>query len=229
MSPTVGESQPLPIAQTTNVGPSSPPSRAQDGGVSSFTLDYSGASMSSTSELGGMRSQTSLSMPAGESSSAFRPTSSATAASGNAAGLSMISPVTSNEHVPQPGPEIGVQRKESGLSNYDGQLNESRVVWHGYLYVLKSKSGIRQWKKIWVVLRPRKIAFYKNDDEYRALKLIPMENVIDAVEINAISKSKQHCMQLILEDKTYRFAAGDEESLTKWLGAFKSTLTKARR
>ncbi len=68
-----------------------------------------------------------------------------------------------------------------------------------------------------------------NSWEYRALKLIPLEYVVDAVEIDPISKSKTHCMQLILEDKSYRFAAGDEESLTKWLGAFKSTLAKSRR
>ncbi|KAF3910857.1 Myosin-X [Dactylellina cionopaga] len=141
----------------------------------------------------------------------------------------VVSPVTTNDHQTAPAPETGVQRKESELSNLEGQLNDSRVVWHGYLYVLKSKSGIRQWKKIWVVLRPKNITFYKNDDEYRAIKLISLENVLDVVEINPISKSKQHCMQMILENKTYRFAAKSEETLTKWLGAIKSTLAKSRR
>ncbi len=55
-----------------------------------------------------------------------------------------------------------------------------------------------------------------------------MENIIDAVEIDPISKSKRHCMQLILENKTYKLAAKDEEVLTKWLGAFKSTIAKSR-
>ncbi|KAF3930723.1 hypothetical protein ABW19_dt0209370 [Dactylella cylindrospora] len=230
LSPIVPESQPIPIPDRSSRYPipSSPTSRAHDGRVGSFTLDYSGASMSSTSELGGMVSQSSLAMPSGgeSSSSAFRPTSAATVAS-TAAGLPVASPITSTEEPPPP--ETGVQRKESGFSNFEGQIDDSRAVWHGYLYVLKSKSGIRQWKKLWVVLRPRNIVFYKNDDEYSALKVIALESVIDVVEINPISRSKQHCMQVILENKTYRFSAGSEENLTKWLGAFKSTLAKSRR
>ncbi|KAJ6261895.1 hypothetical protein Dda_2694 [Drechslerella dactyloides] len=232
LSPTAAEVQPIPIpgASVYHAGPSSPTTRPQDGGVGSFTLDYSGASMSSTSELGGMVSQSSLAMPHGGESSAsgFRPTSPPATGMSAATAVSGTSPGTS---APQNAgvPEIGVQRQASELSELEGQLNDSRVVWHGYLYFLKSKSGIRQWKKIWVVLRPRNVAFYKNDEEYRALKLIPLETVIDAVEINAISKSKQHCMQLILENKSYRFAASNEENITKWLGAIKSTLAKSRR
>lgn len=230
MSP-ITESHPITIPRRASQppGPSSPTARPQDGHVGSFTLDYSGASMSSTSELGGVISQTSLAIPAGEpSTSALRPTSPPTTAASGATGAFVVSPISTNDHQNAP-PTTGFQRQESELSNLEGQLNDSRVVWHGYLYVLKSKSGIRQWKKIWVVLRPRNITFYKNDDEYRALKLIPLETVVDAVEIDPVSKSKKHCMQLILENKSYRFAAGDDEGLTKWLGAIKSTLVKSRR
>ncbi|KAK6350075.1 hypothetical protein TWF696_006322 [Orbilia brochopaga] len=234
LSPTAAEAQPIPIpgASVYQAGPSSPTARAHDGAVGSFTLDYSGASMSSTSELGGMVSQSSLAMPlGGESStaSAFRPTSPPATAMSAATAVSGTSPGTLAAQHSGTTPEVGVQRQASELSELEGQLNDSRVVWHGYLYFLKSKSGIRSWKKIWVVLRPRNVALYKNDEEYRALKLIPLENVIDAVEINALSKSKQHCMQLILDNKSYRFAASNEENLTKWLGAIKSTLAKSRR
>ncbi|KAF3094012.1 hypothetical protein TWF594_010633 [Orbilia oligospora] len=230
MSP-ISESHPIIIPRRASQppGPSSPTARPQDGHVGSFTLDYSGASMSSTSELGGVISQTSLAIPTGEpSTSVLRPTSPPTTAASGATGASMVSPISTNDHQNAPS-TTGFKRQESELSNLEGQLNESRVVWHGYLYVLKSKSGIRQWKKIWVVLRPRNITFYKNDDEYRALKLIPLETVVDAVEIDPVSKSKKHCMQLILENKSYRFAAGNDEGLTKWLGAIKSTLSKSRR
>ncbi|EWC48174.1 hypothetical protein DRE_02278 [Drechslerella stenobrocha 248] len=231
LSPTAAETQPIPIpgrASLPHAGPSSPPTRPHDAGVGSFTLDYSGASMSSTSELGGMISQSSLAMPMGgePNNSVLRPISPPATA---ATAISNTSFGTTAAQQGPAAPEIGVQRQASELSELEGQLNESRVVWHGYLYVLKSKSSIRQWKKIWVVLRPRNVTFYKNDEEYSPLKLIPLENVIDAVEINPISKSKQHCMQLILDNKSYRFAASNEETLTKWLGAYKSTLAKSRR
>ncbi|KAK6536512.1 hypothetical protein TWF281_000740 [Arthrobotrys megalospora] len=230
MSP-ITESHPITIPRRVShpPGPSSPSARPQDGHVGSFTLDYSGASMSSTSELGGVISQTSLAMPVGESStSALRPTSPPATAASGATGASIVSPISTNDQQNAP-PIAGVQRQESELSNLEGQLNDSRIVWHGYLYVLKSKSGIRQWKKIWVSLRPRNIGFYKDDEEYKPLKLIALETVIDAVEIDPMSKSKKHCMQLILEKKSYRFSAANEESLTKWLGAIKSTLAKSRR
>jgi hypothetical protein len=54
-------------------------------------------------------------------------------------------------------------------------------------------------------------------------------HIVSAVEIDAMSKSKKDCMQIITEDKTYRFCAPDEESLAKWLGALKSQLVDKRK
>ena len=42
--------------------------------------------------------------------------------------------------------------------------DDERVIWHGYLLCLKTKGGVRQWKKLWVVLRSKNLAFYKNDE-----------------------------------------------------------------
>lgn len=38
-----------------------------------------------------------------------------------------------------------------------------RVIYQGYLQVLRSKRGVRQWKKLWVVLRPISLSLYKDD------------------------------------------------------------------
>ncbi|KAL8647845.1 MAG: hypothetical protein Q9226_006260 [Calogaya cf. arnoldii] len=107
-------------------------------------------------------------------------------------------------------------------------LDDERVVWHGYLLVLKSKGGVRQWKRLWAVLRPKNIAFYKNEEEYAAQLIIPLSNIINAVEIDPVSRSKPHCMQLIAEDKNFRLCAPDEEALAKWLGALNSQLARRR-
>ena len=106
--------------------------------------------------------------------------------------------------------------------------DDERVVYHGWLYVLKSKGGVRKWKKIWVVLRPKCLAFYKNGEEYSATHIIPFTSIIDAVDIDPVSRSKQYCMQVICEEKNFKFCASDENSLAKWLGAFKSLLVKKR-
>ena len=106
--------------------------------------------------------------------------------------------------------------------------DEERVLWHGYLLCLKSRSGVRQWKRLWTVLRPKNLTFYKNEEEYAALLLIPLSNIISAVEIDPVSRSKAHCMQIIAEDRSYRFCAPNEEALARWLGALKSQLVKRR-
>jgi hypothetical protein len=62
--------------------------------------------------------------------------------------------------------------------------------------------------------------------EYRVIKILPLDSVVDAVEIDPLSKSKKHCLQVITEAKAYRFCAPDEEVLVKVLGAMKSTLAK---
>lgn len=103
-----------------------------------------------------------------------------------------------------------------------------RIVHQSWLYLLKSKNRIRQWKKVWMVLRPRALALYKNEEEYTALLIVPFASVIDVVEIDAISKSKKYCMQVLSEERNWRFCALDEEGLERWLGGFKSLLSKRR-
>lgn len=118
-------------------------------------------------------------------------------------------------------------RNASHSSNLQTQEDE-RVVWHGNLLVLKSTGGVKQWKKLWAVLRPKNLAFYKNEEEYAAQLIIPLSNIINAVEIDPLSRSKSHCMQIITEDKTLRCCAQSEEALTKWLGAIVSQLARRR-
>jgi hypothetical protein len=116
----------------------------------------------------------------------------------------------------------------SQQSNVGAMPDNDRVIYHGWLWVLKSKRGVRQWKKVWVVLRPKTLGLYKNGQEYSANLILPFESIIDAVDIDAASRSKQHCMQVISEEKNLRFCAADEDTLAKWLGAFKSLLVKRR-
>lgn len=56
--------------------------------------------------------------------------------------------------------------------------------------------------------------------------IIAMPTVINAAEIDPISKSKSFCLQIIAEDKTYRFCAPSEQALAVWLGALKSVLNR---
>lgn len=64
--------------------------------------------------------------------------------------------------------------------------------------------------------------------EYAANLIIPLANIINAVEIDPISRSKAHCMQIIAEEKSYRFCASGEDALAEWLGALKSQLARRK-
>lgn len=107
--------------------------------------------------------------------------------------------------------------------------SSEKVIWHGYLLLLRTnRAGVRQWKKLWAVLRPKNLAFYKSDEEYAAVLILPMSTCVDAVEIDPVSKSKRYCMQIITEEKGYRFGAENEDKLAEWLGALKMVMSRRR-
>jgi hypothetical protein len=114
------------------------------------------------------------------------------------------------------------------VSQVSTVATEERVVYHGYLHLLKSKNGIRQWKAFWAVLRPKSLALYKNEEEYSALLIMPFPTILDAVDIDPQSKTKKYCMQVITEERNYRFCAPNDDELAKWLGAFRSLLVKRK-
>ncbi|EEP80213.1 predicted protein [Uncinocarpus reesii 1704] len=105
-------------------------------------------------------------------------------------------------------------------------FNPERVIFNGHLTWLKIKKGVRQWKNLWAVLRAEKLSLYKNDSEYSAVKIIPLDRVIDAADVDPISRSKVFCFQIITEETIYRFCAPDDEALNQWLGSLKSVLTR---
>lgn len=96
--------------------------------------------------------------------------------------------------------------------------------------------GLYSGRKIWLSIKTTKSEhpFFDSEkilillQEYAASLIIPLSNIINAVEIDPISRSKAHCMQVIAEEKSYRFCASSEDALAEWLGALKSQLTKRK-
>lgn len=124
--------------------------------------------------------------------------------------------------------QASMDRLQQRQKSWQETQETDRVVCHGWIHLLRSSSGVRTWKRLWMVLRPKSLLFYKNEEEYSAQLVIPFDQIINAVEIDAISKSKQSCMQILLEEKTYRLCATDDDALARWLGGFKSLLVKRR-
>ena len=106
--------------------------------------------------------------------------------------------------------------------------DSERVVYNGYLYMLKSKRGMRQWKSVWAVLRGKSLALYKNEEEYKPLYIINFSSIVDAVDIDNLSRSKRHCFQVITDERQFKFCAPGEEEVAQWVGGFKALLAKRR-
>lgn len=147
----------------------------------------------------------------------------------------------------------------------DPQDPSHRILWQGYLLALKSTRGVRQWKRLWAVLRPAHLAFYKTNEvseslnpplphpipshstpnpqiptkltpislfvfqEYATYLLLPLSTILSAIEIDPLSRSKAHCMQVIAEERNYRFCAESEDQLARCLGGVKSLLAARRK
>ena len=82
-------------------------------------------------------------------------------------------------------------RNASQASGFHVEPDE-RVIWHGYLLCLKTKGGVRQWKRLWVVLRPKNLAFYKNDE----VKLISSPGRPTVLKFRAGICSQSHLASL---------------------------------
>ncbi|KIH89234.1 PH domain containing protein [Sporothrix brasiliensis 5110] len=122
--------------------------------------------------------------------------------------------------------EIRNASQSSGLGTLE--TDPDRVIWQGWLWLLRSKGGVRQWKDSWAVLRPRNLILYKDETEYAAQLILPLSSIVNVVERDPLSRTKKHCLEIITEEKNYRFSAHDEDTLVRCLGAFKSLLTKRR-
>lgn len=128
---------------------------------------------------------------------------------------------------PSPAYSCGI-RNISQMNGITIEQDLERVVWQGYLLCLKSKGAVRHWKDSWVVIRCKNITFYKDESEYSPNLILPFSSVINAVEIDPISKTKKFCLQIITEEKSYRLCAHNEDALDKTLGAIKCLIAKRR-
>lgn len=64
--------------------------------------------------------------------------------------------------------------RDTTRGNEPGVLRDpERVVCNGYLQCLRIKGGVRQWKRLWVVLRPKSLGFYKDEQVRTSPELQP--------------------------------------------------------
>ncbi|KAF8950464.1 hypothetical protein BGZ46_004524, partial [Entomortierella lignicola] len=93
----------------------------------------------------------------------------------------------------------------------------SKLVRQGHLYKLGNK--YKTWRKKWFVLRGDKLTYYKNTKEYQPHGIIPLSTIIDCLQMDPVSKSKQYCLRIVTTKRSFVCSAPDEDTLLQWLDA----------
>jgi hypothetical protein len=79
------------------------------------------------------------------------------------------------------------------------------------------------------VLRTDTLAYYEDDKEYSPHRIIPLHHVIDSLEIDPISKSKQNCFKIIIPKRSYVLCASTETEMDSWLNALVVAIRRAKK
>lgn len=141
---------------------------------------------------------------------------------------SALSPIASAQQLRPP-----LEKRNTSQQSVNGadtsQPDPERVIRQGFISVQSTKTGIRTWKPLWAVLRPYSLSFYKNEQEYSILKMLPVGSIIDAVEVDAMSRKREWVFEVIAEEKTLKCSVRGEEEMVAWLGALKSVIERRKR
>ncbi|KAI9311475.1 hypothetical protein BX666DRAFT_1995496 [Dichotomocladium elegans] len=104
--------------------------------------------------------------------------------------------------------------------------NRNRVLMEGYLLKL---GRIKGWRKRWFVLRTDALVYYQDDKEYAPHRIIPLVNILDSLEIDPVSRSKQFCFKIIIPKRSYVLCASSEAALESWLNALSVAIRRAKK
>lgn len=79
------------------------------------------------------------------------------------------------------------------------------------------------------MLRTDTLAYYEDDKEYSPHRIIPLHHIIDSLEIEPVSKSKQYCFKIIIPKRSYVLCASTENDMDSWLNALVVAIRRAKK
>ncbi|KAF9899513.1 hypothetical protein EC991_008782 [Linnemannia zychae] len=112
---------------------------------------------------------------------------------------------------------VASEANAPGSGIVSGEQLESKVIRSGSLLKLGNK--YKTWRKRWFVLRGDKLTYYKNHKEYQPHGIIPLSTIIDCLQTDPVSKSKQYCLRIVTAKRSFVCCAPDEDTLLQWLDA----------
>lgn len=137
--------------------------------------------------------------------------------------------------------------KDYLIQHYSYNNKDEHLIEKGCLLRLRN---LNQWKKFYLIFTNRHLVFYKihnyhditnidhqfiisqlQKDDFSfmknnsgVIKIIDLKHLVDVVELDPLSKSKQNCLLLVTPTKRYRFCTKTSMELVNWLIVFKSFL-----
>lgn len=131
----------------------------------------------------------------------------------NALGLSDANPTSSEDEYD------AVEYEREVKAGGDKQT----IAQAGYLHKMGRN---KVWKRRYFVLRGSTLAYYKNQEETKPNRVIPLARVVDAIEKDV--KGRKHCFKIITPKRVYICAASSEEEELRWLSALQIVLVRNR-
>lgn len=109
-----------------------------------------------------------------------------------------------------------------------GDMENEEIIQDGYL----EKKGERRktWKRRWFVLRKTSLVYYKNDKEYRLLRMIPLTDIHTCAEVQV--KHHDNTFGIVTSERTYYVRAktkAERDTWTSKVNQAKDSLKKAMR
>ncbi|KAI9101193.1 hypothetical protein DFS34DRAFT_460420 [Phlyctochytrium arcticum] len=102
---------------------------------------------------------------------------------------------------------------EFALDEPDNALRNEQIIKSGFL--MKKGERRRTWKRRWFVLRPTRLAYYKNEKEYELLKVINLADIHAIAEVEL--KKRRNVFGLVTRERTYYVQATSREDMEGWL------------
>lgn len=95
-------------------------------------------------------------------------------------------------------------------------VGENKVLISSYLSKRSKKT--HQWRNVWVVLRNCQLSYYKNEKEYKALKVFNIDSILSFSEVK--DRASNH-LAIYTNNRILHFRAANRPLFDKWINALK--------
>lgn len=119
-----------------------------------------------------------------------------------------------------------VEQETESMDAVGTEGSKNQLNFQGYLWKLGRN---KKWKQRWFVLRSDQLCYFKKEKENAPQRKISLETILDSIEIDSMSESRQNCFKVITPQRNYVLCADSEETLENWLDALSVAVRRAKR